>query len=115
MPRSPQPQEALGIAIWSEREYPEWRSQAQVAEEAGVRREWLSRLESGQVNPLWSTVRQVADALGTLVEVLAEKAEQIEEGDRPDLIKAWEKRNDPDKLEHRAARRQQEAEAEFWS
>lgn len=55
-------------------------SQATLASESGVSPSEVSKIESGQVDPAWGTVRQLAEPLGTSVETLAQLEEEIERG-----------------------------------
>jgi transcriptional regulator with XRE-family HTH domain len=72
------PQEALGAAIWRTRD--ERRlDQDDVAERADVAISQLSRLEHGEMNPSWGTIRRIAAALGVPMSELVARAEQIEE------------------------------------
>jgi transcriptional regulator with XRE-family HTH domain len=79
-----EPQDGLGRAL---REIRERRglTQEQVADAAGADWSWLSRLENGQGNPSWATLRRLAQALDVPLAELAELAERLEvsEGERP--------------------------------
>jgi transcriptional regulator with XRE-family HTH domain len=72
------PQEALGEAIWRTRDERGFE-QDDIAEQADLAIWQLSRLEHGQMNPSWGTVRRIAAALGLPMSELVARAEQIEE------------------------------------
>jgi transcriptional regulator with XRE-family HTH domain len=74
MPRPEKPQPALGQAIKTLRVERELKQLA-VAEDAGITVAHLSKIESGKVNPTWSTVETVAKALGVTVAEVAKRAE----------------------------------------
>jgi len=46
-----------------------------VAEDAGITVAHLSKIESGKVNPTWTTVVSIADTLGISISGLAKAAE----------------------------------------
>jgi transcriptional regulator with XRE-family HTH domain len=71
------PHEALGEAIWRVRDEL-GLGQDDVAEKADLAISQLSRLEHGQINPSWGTIRRVAAALGLPMSELVARAEQIE-------------------------------------
>jgi transcriptional regulator with XRE-family HTH domain len=71
------PQEALGEAIWRVRDE-RGLEQADVAKRANLAISQLSRLEHGEINPSWGTVRRIAGALGLPMSELVARAEQIE-------------------------------------
>jgi transcriptional regulator with XRE-family HTH domain len=71
------PQEALGQAI-RELRTERGLTQESLASEAQMHPTWISRLESGQHDPAWSTVRRVSDALEVPVAELVKRAEQLE-------------------------------------
>jgi transcriptional regulator with XRE-family HTH domain len=77
MPPRAEPQAALGKVIRELREK-EGLTQEAVAHAAGVHPTWVSRLESGTLNPSWGMVTRVAEALGVQVSVLARAAERQE-------------------------------------
>ncbi len=74
MPRPDNPQPSLGAAIRRVRDERDLKQLA-VAEDAGITVAHLSKIETGKVNPTWSTVAAVARALGVTVAELAERAE----------------------------------------
>jgi XRE family transcriptional regulator, regulator of sulfur utilization len=77
MPDAPNQQVALGEAIRYIRER-EGLTQEELAFQAGLHPTWISRIESGQYDPRWSSVRQLLEGLGvTLVELVA-MAERME-------------------------------------
>jgi transcriptional regulator with XRE-family HTH domain len=81
MARGPQglkPQRGLGRAVRSLREEI-GMSQTTLAEKTGVSASWISRIEQGDVDPTWATMRQLASGLGVSLESLAEAAERFEE------------------------------------
>lgn len=53
-------------------------SGAELATRAEISNSWLSRIEDGQVNPNWGSVRRIAQGLGVDLEFLAEEAERFE-------------------------------------
>lgn len=74
MPRPDNPQPALGAAIRVLRDERQLR-QFDVAEDAGITVAHLSKIESGKVNPTWTTVMSIAEALGVSISGLAKVAE----------------------------------------
>lgn len=76
MPPRADPQAALGIAIKQLREN-RGLSQEAVALAADVHQTWISRLESGTLNPSWGMVSRVATALGIEVSDVAKAAESL--------------------------------------
>lgn len=52
------------------------RSQEALAHDAGLTVNALSRIERGQANPAWTTVLQIADALGLSLSDLAGRVER---------------------------------------
>jgi transcriptional regulator with XRE-family HTH domain len=60
-------------------------SQKQLAERADMSASWLCRIESGDYDPTWGSMRKVAQGLGVSMETLAELAGDYEE---PDLSSA---------------------------
>lgn len=80
MPSRPlphEPQRALGRAVRQLREEAGW-SQRVLADRAGISASWLSRIESGDYDPTWGTMRRVAGGLGISLEKLSEVAEELE-------------------------------------
>jgi XRE family transcriptional regulator, regulator of sulfur utilization len=65
----------LAAALRQEREA-QGRSQEALAHDAGLTVNALSRIERGQANPAWTTVVQVADALGLSLTELARRVER---------------------------------------
>lgn len=51
-------------------------TQEQVAHAANVHPTWVSRLESGGLNPSWGMIGRVAEALGVTLSELAKAAER---------------------------------------
>lgn len=51
-------------------------TQEQVAHAANVHPTWVSRLESGILNPSWGMIERVAGALGVSMSELAKAAER---------------------------------------
>jgi transcriptional regulator with XRE-family HTH domain len=76
MPPRADPQAALGEAIKRLRE-DRGLSQEAVALAADVHQTWISRLESGTLNPSWGMVSRVAIALGVQVSDVAKAAERL--------------------------------------
>lgn len=72
------PQEALGEAIWRTRDE-RGLDQDDVAEQANLAIAQLSRLEHGNMNPSWGTIRRIAAVLGLPMSELVARAERIEE------------------------------------
>lgn len=60
----------LGSVVVERRNQLEW-SQRRLALEAGVQQAELSRLENGQLNPTWTTVRKIFDALSLDLRVVS--------------------------------------------
>jgi transcriptional regulator with XRE-family HTH domain len=75
MPPRAEPQAALGKVVRELREA-KGLTQEAVAHVAGVHPTWVSRLESGMLNPSWGMVARVAKALGVQVSDLAKAAER---------------------------------------
>jgi transcriptional regulator with XRE-family HTH domain len=75
MPPRDEPQTALGAAIRQLREEC-GLSQEAVALAADVHQTWLSRLESGTLNPSWGMVTRLAAALGLEVSDVAKAVEE---------------------------------------
>ncbi len=75
-PTDPQP--ALGAAVRFRRSEPDLElTQEALAEQAGITVTHLSRLERGEINPTWGTMRQIATALGLSVAELAARSEAL--------------------------------------
>lgn len=79
MPPRSEPQTALGEAVRRLRESRELTQEA-VAHAAGVHPTWVSRLESGALNPSWGMVTRVAAGLGVEVSELASATERLRVG-----------------------------------
>jgi transcriptional regulator with XRE-family HTH domain len=86
MPRVPLSKEpwllALGKAVRA------FRCERQITQEAlgqrsGLHPTWISRLESGRVNPTWGNVRRVSMALGVPLADLAVRADELEREMQP--------------------------------
>jgi transcriptional regulator with XRE-family HTH domain len=56
-------------------------TQKELAQRAGISASWLSRIESGDYDPTWSSMRKVATGLGVSMETLAELAGDYDEPD----------------------------------
>jgi len=78
MPPRPEPQAVLGEAIKQLREK-KGMTQEAVALIAGVHPTWVSRIESGTLNPSWGMISRVAEALEVKVSDLAKDAEERDE------------------------------------
>jgi transcriptional regulator with XRE-family HTH domain len=52
------------------------RSQESLAHDAGITVGALARIERGETNPTWTTVRRIADALGVTLVQLARAVEK---------------------------------------
>jgi transcriptional regulator with XRE-family HTH domain len=77
MPRTDDPQIGLAKAIR------QLRREGQLSQEAlgllvDIHPTWISRLESGRVNPTWGNVRRIAKGLQVPLPVLAALAENLE-------------------------------------
>lgn len=72
-PQNPRSQQALGRAI-RELRTKKGESLEALAGEAGITKNMLSLIERGEGNPSWTTVEGIADALGTSVADLAQRA-----------------------------------------
>jgi transcriptional regulator with XRE-family HTH domain len=55
-------------------------TQAALGKKAELHPTWISRIESGGVEPTWGNARRLAYALGVSVGDLAELAEELEQG-----------------------------------
>ena len=75
MPPRAEPQAVLGQVIRELREERKLTQEA-VAHAAGVHPTWVSRLESGSLNPSWGMISRVAAALGVEVSELAKRTER---------------------------------------
>jgi len=73
-----EPQKGLAKAVRVLREQAKL-SQRSLAERAGISASWLSRIESGDYDPTWNSMRKVAEGLGVSMETLAEIAADYEE------------------------------------
>lgn len=74
MPNGPgpyEPQQGVAKAVRELREEAKL-SQKELAQRAGISASWLSRIESGDYDPTWSSMRKVAKGLGVSMETLAE-------------------------------------------
>lgn len=80
MPPRAEPQAVLGETIRTLREE-RGMTQEAVALIAGVHPTWVSRIESGTLNPSWGMISRVAEALEVKVSELAEKAEKHGKGE----------------------------------
>lgn len=77
-----EPQPALGATVRARRLEPGLDlSQDALAARAGVSVSHLSKLENGEVNPTWGTVRQIAAALELSVAELAARSEALADTD----------------------------------
>jgi transcriptional regulator with XRE-family HTH domain len=65
---------ALAAVLRSAREA-QGRSQEALAHDAGLTVNALSRIERAQANPAWTTVLQIAEALGLSLSELAQRLE----------------------------------------
>jgi transcriptional regulator with XRE-family HTH domain len=74
VPRPENPQPALGAAVRAIRDERDLK-QLDVAEDASVTVAHLSKIETGKVNPTWSTVQAIANALGVTITDLAARSE----------------------------------------
>lgn len=76
-PRPYEPQKGLARAVRTLREGT-GLSRSEVAERAGISTSWLSRIESGDYDPSWGSMRRVARGLGVSMEELSEAAGESE-------------------------------------
>jgi len=53
-------------------------SQEQLGLDAGLHPTWISRIESGQINPKWGNVKAIARVLGVRLSDLAALAEDLD-------------------------------------
>jgi transcriptional regulator with XRE-family HTH domain len=77
MSESSNPQPALGTAI-RELRGARKATQETVAQDAGITVAHLSKIERGQTNPTWGTVKAIAGVLGVSIAQLAKAAEELE-------------------------------------
>lgn len=77
MRQSERPQPALGAAVRQLRMKRDLTQEA-VATEAGLTVRTLSAIETGNANPTWATVRDIAAALGVSMGELAKLSEKHE-------------------------------------
>jgi transcriptional regulator with XRE-family HTH domain len=75
-PYQPQPGAAKAVRVLREEAK---LSQKELAQRAGMSASWLSRIESGDYDPSWSSMRKVARGLGVSMETLAEIAGDYDE------------------------------------
>ena len=78
---------AFGLAVGIFRDRQGW-SQARLAQLAGIDRGYLSRIESGSVDPGLEMQRRLADALGISHSELIAQAEEEEQRRRRQLDRA---------------------------
>lgn len=74
-PQDPQSQAALGKAIRQLRQK-QGKSQATLANEAGITPNMVSLIERGEANPSWASVQRIAKALGVSMVEIAATAEK---------------------------------------
>ena len=72
----------LGDAIKAERERQKL-GRGTVAARAGVKEQWLLKVESGQGNPTWGQLQRLAAAMEIPLPDLMQRIEDCEEGDEP--------------------------------
>jgi XRE family transcriptional regulator, regulator of sulfur utilization len=77
MRQSERPQPALGKAVRELRDKG-GLTQEELAAAADVTGRTLSAIETGNANPTWATVRDIAAALGVSISELAKRAEKHE-------------------------------------
>ncbi|HVQ58782.1 MAG TPA: helix-turn-helix transcriptional regulator [Solirubrobacterales bacterium] len=75
MRQSRRSQPALGKAVRQLRERRDLTQEA-LAEKAGITVRSLSQIETGNANPTWATVRDIAAALGVSISQLAKLSEK---------------------------------------
>lgn len=75
-PQDPKSQAALGKAIRQLRNK-QGKSQAALADEAGITPNMLSLIERGEANPSWATVQGIATALGVSIVEIAKAASEL--------------------------------------
>lgn len=78
MPPRKEPQKGLGQAVRQLR-LEKKMTQEQLAHKAGLHPTWISRVESGNMNPAWSSVARLSQALDIPVSELACRVERIEQ------------------------------------
>jgi transcriptional regulator with XRE-family HTH domain len=78
MDRSDRPQKALGSAIRHLRDQ-QGATQEALAAKADLTTGLIGLIERGEGNPTWSTVRQIADALGVSIGELAMLSEKFKD------------------------------------
>jgi transcriptional regulator with XRE-family HTH domain len=76
-PKRPGPQRGLGEAVRVLRERAKLTG-AFLAQRSEISPSWLSRIEDGQVDPTWGTMRRIARGLDVPLERLSEVAEDFE-------------------------------------
>ena len=81
MRHSDRPQPALGKAIRQLREK-RGLTQESLGAEAGITERTLSLIESGNANPKWATVADIADALRVSMGQLAKLADKFAAGEK---------------------------------
>jgi transcriptional regulator with XRE-family HTH domain len=57
-------------------------TQERLGLDADIEPAWISKLESGYVNPTWGTMGRLADALGVTLAEIARRADEDEHGER---------------------------------
>lgn len=72
------PQLALAAAIKEMRKR-QGMSQGELSKRADLHQTWISRIESGKVNPTYGNVRRIAYGLNASLEELADLAEKLEQ------------------------------------
>ena len=77
MRRSDQPQPALGEAIRQLRQK-RGMTQEDLAHESGITTGTLSLIERGHANPTWSTLKGIANALGSSMGDIGNLADRLE-------------------------------------
>lgn len=80
MPRKTDPQPGLGAAI---RKLRGSMTQEELGHRSGMSVPWISRIESGAVNPTWGNVRRIARGLDVPLARLADLAEHLEKEKSP--------------------------------
>jgi transcriptional regulator with XRE-family HTH domain len=80
MSERPDHQLPLGAAIKAEREHRNLSAET-VAARAGVKEQWLLRVEAGRGNPTWGHLRRLADAMEAPLPELMKRVEDNEEGE----------------------------------
>lgn len=72
-----EPQPGLAEAIYRFRTKRQM-SQEQLGLDAGLHPTWISRIESGQINPKWGNVKAIARVLDVRLSELAALAEELD-------------------------------------